>query len=70
MIDADFEDFCKGSKDIPTVDLLTAYAVSHGNGFFNIEDTSINVTDDELRRWVLWCNYYGKPKDEYPLANQ
>lgn len=68
MTDADFEDFCRGAEDIPIGDLLTAYSVSQGNGFFDIEDTSINVTDDELRRWVLWCNYYGKPKDEYPRA--
>lgn len=66
--DADFEAFCKGARDIPLGDLLTAYAVSHGAGFFDIEDTSINVTDKELHRWVSWCNYYGRPKEEYPLA--
>lgn len=68
MTDADFEDFCKEFKDVPTVALLKSYALARWNGFFDIEDTSINVTDDELRRWVLWCVYYGKPKEEYPLA--
>lgn len=68
MADADFEAFCKEARDIPDGDLLSAYAVSHGAGFFDIEDTSINVTQEELRRWLLWCNYYGRPKEEYPLA--
>ena len=68
MADADFEDFCRGAEDIPIGDLSTAYFVSQGVGFFDIEDTSINVTNKELRRWLLWCVYYGKPKDEYPLA--
>ena len=68
MKDADFEAFCKEARDIPSGDLLSAYAVSHGVGFFDIEDTSINVTQEELRRWLLWCNYYGRPKEEYPLA--
>lgn len=68
MKDADFEAFCKGANDISDGDLLTAYAVSQGVGFFDIEDNSINVTPEELRRWLLWCVYYGRPKDEYPLA--
>ncbi|WP_026644989.1 hypothetical protein [Bifidobacterium sp. AGR2158] len=65
---ADFEAFCRESKDISVGDLSTAYFRSQGVGFFNIEDDSINVTGKELQRWMLWCVYYGRPKEEYPLA--
>lgn len=38
--------------------------------FLNIEDTSVDVSDEQLYRWICWCIFYGKSKKEYPLANQ
>lgn len=45
---------------------MTSYALMFHEPFFNIEDASINVTDSELFRWVNWCIFYGKPKNQYP----
>lgn len=50
--------------------LITYCGMFHGP-FFNIENTSsTNISDEELYRWVSWCIFYGRSKDEYPLANQ
>lgn len=38
--------------------------------FLNIEDTSIDVSDEELYRWLCWCIFYERSKEEYPLVNQ
>ena len=38
--------------------------------FLNIEDTSVDVSDEELYQWVCWGIFYGKLKEEYPLMNQ
>lgn len=73
--DSDFEQFLAEDHDAATLkkdtdDALRTYCSMFHEPFFNIEDTSINVSDEELYRWVSWCIFYGRSKDEYPLANR
>lgn len=73
--DGDFEQFLTEDHDETTLkkdtdDALGTYCGMFHGPFFNIEDTSINVSDEELYRWVSWCIFYGRSKDEYPLANR
>ena len=73
--DSDFEQFLAKDHDAATLkkdtdDALRTYCSMFHEPFFNIEDTSINVSDEELYRWVSWCIFYGRSKDEYPLANR
>ena len=73
--DGDFEQFLAEDHDATTLkkdidDALGTYCGMFHGPFFNIEDTSINVSDEELYRWVSWCIFYGRSKEEYPLANQ
>lgn len=75
LYDGNFEQFLAEDHDASTLkedtdDALGTYHHMFHEPFFNIEDNSINVSDDELYRWVSWCIYYGRSKDEYPLANQ
>ncbi|MBT1166734.1 hypothetical protein [Bifidobacterium simiarum] len=57
-------------KSLKTGDLLTFYANMFKKPFFNIEAQGPFVSDEELRRWVAWCIYEGRSRDEYPLVNQ
>jgi hypothetical protein len=73
--DGDFEQFLAEDHDETTLnkdtdEALGTYCRMFHGPFFNIEDTSINVSDEELYRWVSWCIFYGRSKDEYPLANR
>ena len=73
--DSYFEQFLAEDHDAATLkkdtdDALRTYCSMFHEPFFNIEDTSINVSDEELYRWVSWCIFYGRSKDEYPLANR
>ncbi|RYQ09082.1 hypothetical protein PG2093B_1366 [Bifidobacterium pseudolongum subsp. globosum] len=73
--DGNFEQFLAEDHDAATLkqdtdDALVTYCGMFHGPFFNIEDTSINVSDEELYRWVSWCIFYGRSKDEYPLANR
>ncbi|MGO5045164.1 hypothetical protein ACTQ4N_07450 [Bifidobacterium animalis] len=73
--DSDFEQFLAEDHDAATLkkdtdDALRTYCSMFHEPFFNIEDTSINVSDEELYRWDSWCIFYGRSKDEYPLANR
>ncbi|KAA8831459.1 hypothetical protein EMO89_01620 [Bifidobacterium tissieri] len=67
--DGDFDSFVANDTD-RVEEALVAYAHMFGRPFFNIEEQGPYVSDDELKRWVDWCLYYGKPRDEYPLANK
>ncbi len=74
--DGDFEQFLAEDHDATTLKQDTSAALRsycrmfHGP-FFNIENTSsTNISDEELYRWVSWCIFYGRSKEEYPLANQ
>lgn len=67
--DGDFDSFA-ADKSASIEDSLVAYAHMFHQPFFDIEEQGPFVTDDELHRWVSWCLFYGKPRDEYPLANQ
>ena len=73
--DGDFEQFLAEDHDETTLnkdtdEALGTYCRMFHGPFFNIEDTSISVSDEELYRWVSWCIFYGRSKDEYPLANR
>lgn len=73
--DGDFEQFLAEDHDATTLkndtdDASITYCRMFHEPFFNIEDTSINVSDEELYRWVSWCIFHGRSKDEYPLANE
>jgi hypothetical protein len=65
-----FEEFCEDAADMTTIDIVVSYNMDHDEPFFCIEETYPVISDDELRRWALWCMCYGKSKDEYPLAKQ
>lgn len=72
--DGDFEQFLAEDHDETTLTqdtdaALGSYCRMFHGPFFNIEDTSINVSDEELYWWISWCIFYGRSKDEYPLAN-
>ena len=67
--DKDFEDFCNDGSELSIGDLLTWYANRFKTAFFHVGETLL-ITDKELERWLNWCLYYGKPRDEYPFANQ
>ncbi len=49
---------------------MGAYVKMFKEPFFLIDGPSINVSDEELYRWLNWCIFYGKPRDEYPEANK
>jgi hypothetical protein len=67
-----FEEYREDASDMTTDDLLDDYAFSHisKDPFYIIDGPAIKTTDAELREWLLWCLFYKKPKDEYPLAKQ
>ena len=67
--DGDFDSFV-ADDSASMGDLLEAYAHMFHRPFFNIEAQGPFVTDDELNRWVSWCLFYGKPRNEYPLAGK
>ncbi|TPF96862.1 hypothetical protein EP30_05460 [Bifidobacterium sp. UTCIF-39] len=67
--DGDFDSFVN-DESATVEDLLDCYSDLFEQPFFNIEAQGPFVTDNELRRWVAWCLFYGRPRDEYPLANQ
>lgn len=67
--DGDFDSFV-ADDSATTGDLLDCYSDLFERPFFNIEAQGPFVSDKELRRWVSWCLFYGKPRDEYPLTNQ
>lgn len=71
----DFERFLAEDHDATTLkkdtaDALGVYCVMFHKPFFNTEDNSISISAEELYRWVSWCIYYGRSKDEYPLTIQ
>jgi hypothetical protein len=67
-----FEEYREDASDMTTDDLLDQYTFSHIDEapFFLIEETYPAISDAELREWLLWCMFYDKSKDEYPLAKQ
>ncbi|MUH60579.1 hypothetical protein [Bifidobacterium canis] len=75
LYDGNFEQFLAEDHDASTLkedtdNALGTYCRMFHEPFFNIEENSIRVSAEELYRWVSWCIYYGRSKDEYPLANQ
>lgn len=73
-----FEQFLADGRDETTLQNAIGNASIMYHGVFhepflnilNIEDTSVDVSDEELYQWVCWCIFYGKLKEEYPLMNQ
>jgi hypothetical protein len=65
-----FDEFREDASDMTNFDLAQNYRKRNGEAFFLIEETYPVISDAELREWLLWCMYYGKPKEEYPLAKQ
>ncbi|MBT1181179.1 hypothetical protein JS531_04165 [Bifidobacterium sp. CP2] len=67
--DGDFDSFV-ADDTAPVETSLDSYADMFGKPFFQIGAQGPYVNDDELKRWVDWCLFYGKSRDEYPLANR
>jgi hypothetical protein len=65
-----FDEFHEDALDMSDDDLLIRYNADNDEPFFCIEETYPVISDAELREWLLWCMFYDKPKDEYPLAKQ
>lgn len=65
-MDKGFEAFCNDGSDMSVGDLLTWYSNRFQEAFFDEEGPESRVSDEELTRWLNWCLYYGKPRDEYP----
>lgn len=65
-----FEEFCNDDSQITIGGLLTWYANRFKTSFFKVGEQGPFVTEKELERWLNWCLYYGRPRDEYPLANK
>lgn len=48
---------------------MRSYHTLFGEAFFCIGKPMPTYENDEaLNRWVNWCIFYGRPKDEYPGA--
>ena len=66
--DGDFEQFLAEDHDETTLnkdtdEALGTYCRMFRGPFFNIENTSISVSDEELYRWVSWCHSRtGRPR--------
>ncbi|NMM99735.1 hypothetical protein G1C96_0313 [Bifidobacterium sp. DSM 109958] len=65
-----FKEFCEEGKSMSLGDLLSDYAHTFHAAFFVMGEDGPYVTDKELRDWLNWCVFYGKPRNEYPLANK
>ena len=51
-------------------DAMGAYSAMFHESCFLIDGPSISVSNEELYRWLNWCVFYGRPRDEYPLAER
>lgn len=69
MDDQLFREFCEESRDMSLGDLLDDYASTFHAAFFIMGEDGPYVGKKELRRWLNWCLFYGRPREEYPLAN-
>ncbi|PJM75032.1 hypothetical protein [Bifidobacterium simiarum] len=65
-----FKEFCEEGESMSLGDLLEEYANVFHAAFFIMGEDGPYVSDKELRDWLNWCVFYGKPRDEYPLTNQ
>ncbi|WP_044088090.1 hypothetical protein [Bifidobacterium bombi] len=63
MNDADFVRFVAKHNDDSTNALLRDYCRAFHKPFFDIEDTSIDLTEDETRIAALRCLYEGKSRE-------
>ncbi len=78
----DFEQFLEeGRHEGPMQRKLNSlaqcfHAMFHRPSYFlNEHDQIINeydpiIPDEDLYRWLGWCIYYGRPKEEYPDAQR
>ena len=51
-------------------DAMGAYIAMFHESFFILDGPSISVSKEELYRWLDWCVFYGRPRDEYPDAEK
>ena len=51
-------------------DWFGAYSATFHESFFILDGPSISVSDEEVYRWLNWCVFYGRPRDEYPDAEK
>jgi len=64
----DFEAFLH-DDDATMGELLTSYARNFHEPFIDLAHP-MYVTDEEARRCIEWCLFYGKPKKDYPPLNR
>lgn len=65
----DFDSFC-ADKSLTTSQLLDAYADMFHRAFFRRGVSESKMSDEQLERWLNWCLYYGRPREDYPLAGK
>ena len=51
-------------------DCFGAYSATFHESFFILDGPSISISDEEVYRWLNWCVFYGRPRDEYPDAKK
>lgn len=51
-------------------DSFSCYCRMFHKPFYDIENANVNISEEELRRWINWCIFYGKPREKYPPAMQ
>ena len=67
--DEGFRTFCSVYSRKSTENLLTCYAQTIRQPFFNIEGGNPDLTEKELRKCLLWCIYYVKVNTEYKTSS-
>ena len=66
--DGDFDQWMMESpySKMSYFDDLGTYSVMFHEPFFDIEGPCTTASEEEIYRWLQWCIFYGKPKEEYP----
>ncbi|KAA8830182.1 hypothetical protein [Bifidobacterium tissieri] len=70
MDDPLFQEFRAEGADMSLGDRLTDYANLFHGAFFHVAEQGPFATERELKHWLDWCLFYGRPRDEYPLAEE
>lgn len=50
--------------------LLDGYSSGSDQPFYYFGENFPCLLNHDLGMWLCWCNYYGRPRSEYPLARK